>query len=190
MQLEFDSERLSFRPLELDDLDLMIELWGDPDVMKYIAERTYSPEEVAERIPTTTRRAGDGCIGVWRLTHKETHEKLGTAVLLPMPAELDDTDWDLVNGGPVPDEDIEIGYVLKRSAWGQGYAPEACARLLRFAFEDSPMEEITACTDPENIASQHILRTCGLRSVGMIRAYQSDLPGFRITRSEWQARHS
>ncbi|WP_160116420.1 GNAT family N-acetyltransferase [Ruegeria sp. AU67] len=41
-----------------------------------------------------------------------------------------------------PDRDIEIGFVLKRSTWGAGYATEACARLVEFAFLESSMDTI------------------------------------------------
>lgn len=187
MQLEFESDRLAYRPLALDDLDLILEQWTDPEVVKYLTDAPEPVDKLTAEMPLVTGRAGDGCIGIWCLLDKITGEKLGTAVLTPLPAELLDTDWSLLQGGPIPDNDIEVGYILKRSAWGKGYAPEACARMLRFAFEDTPLQEVVACTDPKNAASQHILRKCGLRTTGMIRAYQEDLPGFKITKAEWQA---
>ncbi len=186
MNLTFESERLTFRPLAEDDLDLAIAQWTDPEVVKYVAERTYSEAELARDMPLFIRRCGGGCIGIWCLTDKTTGEKIGTAILLPMPIELDDTDWDLLIGDDIPDGDIEVGYILKRSAWGKGYATEACMRMLRFAFEVSPLEEVVACTDPDNVASQRILTKCGMIPQGQIRAYQEDIPGFRMTRAEWR----
>lgn len=186
MKLEFVSDRLSFRPLDERDTDLAIEQWTDPVVCEYVADRSYSADEIRGEMPVITRRAGGGCIGIWCLSDKETGEKLGTALLLPMPVELEDNDWDLVNGGPIPEGDIEIGYILKKSAWGKGYATEACMRLLRFAFKESPLQEVVACIDPRNEASRRVLTKARLREIGLIRAYKSDLPGFRITRTEWQ----
>lgn len=194
MNLIFESERLQFHPLSADDLDLAIEQWTDPEVVKYVADRTYSEAELIEEMPLFTRRCAGGCIGIWRLTEKATGEKIGTAILLPMPIELDDTDWDLIVGDDIPDGDIEVGYILKRSAWGKGFATEACARMLRFAFEDTPLDVVVACTATDNTASQHVLTKCGMTSMGTIRAYQEDIPGFRMTRQEWRAllrrRHS
>ena len=185
MRLEFESERLAYRPLNMDDLDIMIDLWTDPEVIRYIAESTETPEELAADMPNIIGRAGDGCIGIWCVIDRVSGEKLGTAVLTPLPVEMTDTDFSLLKGGPIPDGDIEIGYILKRSAWGKGYAPEACTRLLRFAFEDSPLQEVVAVTDKDNAASQHILQKCGLRPTGTLRAYCEDLPGFKITRQDW-----
>jgi RimJ/RimL family protein N-acetyltransferase len=46
----------------------------------------------------------------------------------------DYVDYDLIVMGQMPDADIEVGYFLKPSAWGQGYATEVCKRILQFAF--------------------------------------------------------
>ena len=188
MSLIFESERLRYTPLSADDLDLAVEQFGDPEVVKHVADRTYSKAELAEEMPLYIRRAGGGCIGIWRLTVKETGEKIGTAILLPMPIELDDTDWDLLVGDDIPEGDIEVGYILKRSAWGKGYATEACKRMLRFAFEETPLEVVVACTATDNTASQHVLTKCGMSPLGTIRAYQENIPGFRMTREEWRTR--
>jgi len=114
MRLVFESKRLRFHPLTLDDLDLVVEQWTDPEVVRYIADHPYSKDELAEKILTYARRCGDGCIGIWRLTEKISGEKIGTAILLPMPIELDDTDWYLLLGDAIPDGHIEVGYFLKR----------------------------------------------------------------------------
>lgn len=185
MKLTFETNRLRFDPLTIDDLDLAVAQWGDPEVIKYVADRTYSEAELIEEMPLFIRRCAGGCIGIWRLTEKATGEKIGTALLLPMPIELDDTDWDLVVGDDVPQGDIEVGYILKRSAWGKGYATEACKRMLRFAFEDTPLDIVVACTATDNTASQHVLTKCGMKPLGTIRAYQENIPGFRMTRDDW-----
>lgn len=186
MNLTFESDRLVFRPLSEADLNLVIDQWTDPDVVKYAGGKTYTEEELAEEMPIVVRRCAGGCIGIWCLIDKATKEKLGTALLLPMPVELDDTDWDLVVGDKIPEGNIEIGYILKKSAWGEGYATEACKRLLKFAFEESPLEEVVATIDAENTASRKVLEKCGMIYQGMVRAYAGNFPGFRITRQRWR----
>ena len=185
MNLVFESERLAYRPLTEADFDLAIAQWTDPAVVKYTADRTYSQEEIVEEMPIVVRRCAGGCIGIWCILERTTKEKLGSVFLLPLPTDQDDTDWNLVQGDGIPEGDIEIGYILKKSAWGKGYATEACKRLLRFAFEVSPLEEIVAVTDPQNTASQRVLEKCGLIHQGLIPAYARHYPGFRITRRQW-----
>lgn len=90
----------------------------------------------------------------------------------------------------LPDCDIEIGYILKPSAWGNGYATKAAERLLKFAFEDTPLTEIVGVIDPENEASRRVLMKLGLLDDGLRRAYGGQCPGFRITRQQWLEKQS
>jgi len=183
MDLILKSERLLLRPLMETDLDVEIEIGTDPGVMKYIVE-PKTEDQIAQEMPNYVRRCAGGCIGIWCVTDRSTEEKFGTAILLPLPIDEDYRNWDLVAGDELPDCEIEIGYILKKSAWGNGYATETCRRLLKFAFQEAPLNEIVAVTDPKNIASQNVLRKSGLAEEGMRRAYAKQHPGYRITRQQ------
>lgn len=187
MDLVLTSERLLLRPLAEEDVDLGLVLLTDPEVMMHVGE-TQTRDQVIRDMPTYVKRCAGGRIGIWCVTERATGEKLGTAILLPLPIDLDDTDWNLVEGPELPDGEIEIGYLLKRSAWGKGYATEAAGRLLRFAFGETPLEEVVAVTAPENEASQRVLRKIGLIHEGTRRAYAAECPGFRLTRDQWLER--
>ncbi len=184
VNLELETDRLLLRPLVENDWEMALETFMDPEVMKFVAD-VGSEEALAEEMKTAIRRGAGGRIGVWCVLQRETGEKLGTAILLPLPIEEDDTDWSLVQEDRYPDADIEVGYILKRSAWGNGYATEACRRLVQFAFEETELDEIVAVTDPRNAASQKVLRKCGLRDEGLRRAYTEECPAFRISRQQW-----
>jgi RimJ/RimL family protein N-acetyltransferase len=184
VNLELETDRLLLRPLVENDWEMALETFMDPEVMKFVAD-VGSEEALAEEMKTAIRRGAGGRIGVWCVLQRETGEKLGTAILLPLPIEEDDTDWSLVQEDRYPDADIEVGYILKRSAWGNGYATEACRRLVQFAFEETELDEIVAVTDPRNAASQKVLRKCGLRDEGLRRAYAEECPAFRISRQQW-----
>jgi RimJ/RimL family protein N-acetyltransferase len=185
MNLDLKSERLLLRPLAETDSDVAIELFTDPAVIRYVCETYTEQQVVVEEMPKYTKRCAGGCIGAWCVVERATQEKLGMAILLPLPIEEDDRNWDLVVGDDVPDCEIEIGYILKKSAWGRGYATEATKRLLKFAFEETPLEELVATTNSENTASQRVLEKSGLVYEGMRRAYAVDCPGYRITRQQW-----
>lgn len=187
MKLILDGPRLRLRPIEQADLALGIELFTDPRVTKY-AGGVQTEEQLTAEMPLYLRRGGGGCIGVWCVMLRETQEQLGTAALIPLPIDKDDTDWDLVDGPNLPDAEIEIGYFLKPAAWGKGFASEAARTLLDFAFRETPLQEIVAVTEPENTASQNVLRKAGFEDSGTRRAYAMELPGFRITRERWHRR--
>jgi ribosomal-protein-alanine N-acetyltransferase len=159
-------------------------MFTDPEVMKYVSD-VSDEETVTAEMDAYLRRGAGGRIGIWCMLRRDTGEKLGTSILLPLPIEQDDTDWSLLREDSYPDGEIEVGYILRRSAWGNGYATEACRRLVQFAFEETELDEIVAVTDPENAVSQKVLRKCGLRDEGSRRAYAADVPAFRISRQQW-----
>ena len=185
MNLNLATERLLLTPFAESDLDIAIEILTDPDVMKYV-DGVFTEERVVEEMPMVLRRAGGGCIGIWCVTERATETKIGTAVILPLPIEERDTNWDLVQGPDIPEGEMEIGYLLKKSAWGKGYATEITKRLVTFAFEDTPLEEVVAVTDLDNMNSRKVLTKAGLIYEGHRRAYASDdCTSFRLTKQRW-----
>lgn len=187
MNLILTTERLQLTPLAVEDIDVALEMFTDPEVVKYLGD-LMTEEEIRREMPTWTRRGGNGCIGIWCVSNRGSGEKYGSGILLPLPIDEDDTDYDLVVPGVMPNAEIEIGFSLKKSAWGKGIATEVCVRLLRFAFEETSLTEIVATLDNENVRSWHVLEKCGLIHEGRMRAYGEDSPRFRITREEWLAR--
>jgi RimJ/RimL family protein N-acetyltransferase len=184
MNLELLTPRLLLRPLCADDVDLGIEMFTDPDVVRYVGG-LLSAEEIRSEMPNYVKRCGGGCIGIWCAIDRDTSEKIGTGALLPMPVEEDDTNWDLVQGPRIPDSEIEVGYILKPSAWGKGYATEICNRLLTFSFEEAPLAEVVACIDDDNHQSRRVLAKCGFRAEGRRLAYGVQSLCFRISREQW-----
>lgn len=184
MNLELHTERLSLSPFADADLELALEMWTDPEVVKYVGD-VMTEEEIRMDMPNSTKRGANGGIGLWCVADRATGEKLGDAYLLPMAIEEDDTDFSLVVMGQMPDADIEVGFFFKPSAWGRGYATEVCKRLLQFAFQELPLDEVVASVDDGNVASQNVLEKSGLINRGRTRSYGKDSPIYRITRDEW-----
>jgi ribosomal-protein-alanine N-acetyltransferase len=184
MELVLFTERLRLAPFVSDDLDLALEMWTDKEVVKYICD-VMTEAEIREEMANSIKRGGDGGIGLWCVSDRRSGEKLGDSYLLPLPIDKDDTDFSLVVMGHMPDAEIEIGYFLKRSAWGRGYATEACKRLLQFAFQEVALNEVVASVDEENVASKKVLEKCGLLNSGRTRCYGKDSPIYRISRDKW-----
>ncbi len=56
----------------------------------------------------------------------------------------------------------EVGYILARSAWGQGFASEALQAVTAEAFARHPAcDALTADIDPRNIGSARVLEKAG-----------------------------
>lgn len=184
MKLELLSDRLILTPLELTDIDLAVELWTDPEVVRHICE-VPTEAEVRQEMSDTIKRGGNGGIGTWCIADRKTGEKLGSTYLLPMPTEDDDVDYGLIIMGQMPDADIEVGYFLKRSAWGKGYATEVCKRILQFAFQEASLDTVVASVDANNIASQNVLEKSGFVYLGQTLCWGRDSPIYKMSRDDW-----
>jgi len=171
-------------PFDAADVGLAIEMFTDPDVLRF-AGGVMEEDEIRRNMSNWIARGGNGCIGIWCISDRSSGEKFGSVALLPMPVEEDDTDFSLVIPGQMPDGDVEIGYFLKRSAWGNGYATEASRRLIRMAFEESRLTEVVATFEVGNIASRNVLKKAGFVDRGMAQCYGETGPYYRITRDEW-----
>ena len=58
---------------------------------------------------------------------------------------------------------VEAGWRLARAHWGQGIAPEAARRALRFGFEEAGLSEIVSFTSVTNAPSRRVMEKIGMR---------------------------
>jgi RimJ/RimL family protein N-acetyltransferase len=88
----------------------------------------------------------------------------------------------------------EVGYVLGRADWGNGYIQEALTALLDYAFGPLGLHRIEAEIDPRNTASIRAVERLGFVREGILRERWlvggeiSDSLMMGLLRREWQAR--
>ncbi|WP_439629874.1 GNAT family N-acetyltransferase [Gemmata sp.] len=71
-------------------------------------------------------------------------------------------------GPPDPAGAVEIAYGIDPGHQGKGYATEAAAALVAFAFGDPRVAVVRAHTLPDGDASKRVLGKCGFRHVGEV----------------------
>lgn len=71
--------------------------------------------------------------------------------------------------------ETELGYWLRQSAWGQGYATEAARLALAFAFDELDLSDVEAGYFADNPASGRVLTKLGF-------AYTGDESRFSLAR--------
>lgn len=87
----------------------------------------------------------------------------------------------------------EIGYWFGVAHWGKGFATEAARAVIDYAFEEYPLEQITAGARVTNPASRRVLEKCGFQWTGVALyrfvALGSSTPVdcFRLKRDIWQS---
>lgn len=180
-----ETERLVLRRFTVADVENLYELDSDPQVMRFITGgRGTSREEIETDVLPAFLRYYDRYpgYGFWAVEEKASGDFLGWFHLRPPP-----------EGGRSTEP--ELGYRLRRSAWGQGYATEGARALVRTAFEKLGAERVFAETMVVNIASRRVMEKAGLR---LVRTFHADWPDkidgdeygdveYALTRVEWAA---
>ena len=146
-----ETDRLILKPRTMNDLRPSVEMDIDPEVTKYIPgvwDGSCSHIAFLEARIVKSYPLG---LGYWSVFTKENPlDFLGWVHLLPIQ---DDT------------KTVEIGWRLKRSAWGEGYATEAAQAIFKYAFETIGFGRIVAYTHAENIRSKKMMERLGLQYV-------------------------
>jgi len=87
-----------------------------------------------------------------------------------------------------------VGYWIDAALAGNGYVPEACVVLFRFAFEQLGLHRLQVAIVPRNAASRSVARKLGLRGEGVACRYLEidgrweDHVRYAITAEEWLER--
>jgi RimJ/RimL family protein N-acetyltransferase len=183
MPIFLETERLVLRRFTMDDVDNLVELDSDPDVMRFINGGKPTPRTEVENdilpafLDYYERFEG---FGFWAAIEKSTGEFLGWFHFRPKEVE----------GDP------ELGYRLRRSAWGKGYATEGSLALVNKAFTDLGVERVFAETMVVNNASRRVMEKAGLN---LMRVFHQDWPDpiegdehgdveYALSRADWKRR--
>ncbi|QEG23579.1 hypothetical protein MFFC18_34800 [Mariniblastus fucicola] len=73
---------------------------------------------------------------------------------------------------------IDIGWRLKKEAWGRGFATEAAKACLDFAFEDLQLDSVLSICPTINLASEAVMKRIGMEKAGTFQhpAIAADSP--------------
>lgn len=123
---------------------------SDPRVMRYLGGAGLSAEESAEAAQRYDAHWETYGFGLWAAMEKSSGHVLGV-IGLSHPL------WN-----PELSDEVEVGWRLRRSAWGRGLATEGGVAALRAGFEALGLEEIIAIVATENAASVAVTHKLGM----------------------------
>lgn len=118
--------------------------------MRFSGGGARSPAGTVERVRGLVAHQERHGFSKWGVCERATGELIG------------DCGIQLLEGGP----DVELGFHLRPSAWGRGYATEAARACLDAAFAGLGLEEVIAIVAPGNAASVRVLEKIGMRPAG------------------------
>jgi len=169
----FETERLILREWTLDDAAAAFEIYGDPEVTRFLdatGEPDPSLEYRRERMPAMVARyAEHPGYGIWAMIRREDGDVIGGAGLVTLEE------------GP----EVEIAYTLRRDAWGHGYATEVALGTIGYGFGTLGLNRMVGVAYPENVASHRVMLKAGMRHLGQRLAYGHQLEWFEMERGEW-----
>ena len=108
----------------------------------YAYEGAFNDAETKEWLDRQISRYQKWGFGLWAIVLKETDEMIGQCGLTMQP-------WK-------DKEVLEIGYLLQREYWHQGYATEAAKACKKYAFEVLNANEVCSIIRDTNVASQNV----------------------------------
>jgi RimJ/RimL family protein N-acetyltransferase len=175
-----ETERLRLRWLEERDVDALHQVFADPAVTRYWSAPPLVDSAAARALLQEIRDYFKrGNLYQWGIALADTDQVIGTVTLAWIDREH---------------RRSEVGFALAKSAWGQGYATEAVARLIGHAFDDLELHRLGADVDPRNEPSIKLLERLGFQREGLLRE-RYHLAGeiqdsliLGLLRSEWGAR--
>ncbi|MFI5707695.1 GNAT family N-acetyltransferase [Kribbella sp. NPDC051620] len=172
------TERLLLRPFRDEDLPAWAELNTDPEVIRYLGGKPLSRAEtdgIATAVNAQYEAEGTGFLAIER---RSDGAFLGAA-------GLTHESWH-------PD-DLELGWRLAREYWGNGYATEAAAAWLAYAFTELELPRVLASTDTPNTKSIAVMERIGMVFDHEARLEEDgeafDAVVYSITREAWRDSH-
>jgi len=158
-----ETDRLVLRRFTTGDVDNLVGLDADPDVMRFVSGGIPTSREEIENefLPAFLGYYQRyQAFGFWAAIEKSTGDFLGWFHFRPRP-------------GSAPGQ-VELGYRMRKSAWGKGYATEGSRALIRKGFTESGVQRVTAEAMAANIASRRVMDKAGLT---LVRTFSQPLPG-------------
>ena len=144
------SRRLAFSPFVHGDLDLLIELHSDPQIMRYLSAdgRPWPREIIVEKLGDFIAEHAARGHSKWKVClHNGTF--IGRAGFAVWP----------------PTGELELGFIVRRDLWGQGYASECAAALLDWVFDATGVDHVIGFAQEINAASRRVLEKVGMTYV-------------------------
>lgn len=170
-----NTPRLTLSPCNPRDRVDFIRLETDPEVMRFLNNGAVDHSRIdPANAPFLMPRGNEP--NVWTARGNTDDEFVGWFCLSPKGRAV-----------------AEIGYRLRRKAWGQGLASEGAAALIGWGFEGGGYDSIVAHTMAVNQGSRRVMEKIGMKHTRTdFLNFPDPIPGtehgevmYELSHSEW-----
>lgn len=145
-----ETARLTLRNWQDSDSLPFNAMGRDPEVMEHLGP-LHTPADTDVAIARLQGIMAQHGHTFWAIERRADGEFLGFCGLKIAPENIPG-----IKGA------IEIGWRLRRDAWGAGYAREAAEASLSWGWANLPVDRIIAITTPANVRSQTLMTRLGM----------------------------
>jgi RimJ/RimL family protein N-acetyltransferase len=164
--VQITSDRVLLRKARDTDREGLIEMETDPEVQAYVGG-PRSRESVEQRLEEVGLANVTAAPGHFVIADRATDDVIGILILKRHAADLP--------GHVTEDGDeLELGYLLRRGAWGAGYAFEAATAALRAAADELPDQPVILLTQTANERSLKLAARLGFQKVSTFEKWDAE----------------
>ncbi|HEY6990223.1 MAG TPA: GNAT family N-acetyltransferase [Bryobacteraceae bacterium] len=179
----FDTERLCIRTLQPGDEDFLVLLHTDPEVMEHIDSGALSQNDAMKWAQAQVKMAPYGLhLRKSIVELRDSRVKVGWIELGKFRGVFDPSESRM-------SDDVNFGYQLDRTHWGQRFIAEAAMPVLAYAFHRLKLDRVVAFARPENVRSERVLERLGFRR-HPTRPYKDEVGQncrlYALPRGDWQ----
>ena len=167
-----ETSRLTLRPFRQDDVDLMAELFANPDFMRFSLGVFTKREQTVAFIDKVIGWDRAGIPSQFAVVPRGEKNLIGYCGFFHHPEHGID--------------DIEIGYRLHPAYWNRGLITEAARFVRDHGFRDLKLRRVISLVHPENIPSRRIAEKNGMTVEKEIIFRGFPTLVYAITRARWE----
>ena len=149
----FTSSRLGFRNWLKEDLTAFAELNADKEVMEHFP-KTLTKLETEDLLQRLQKQYDERGYTYFATELLATGELIGFIGLCYQDYET------------TFNPSVDIGWRLKKSFWGKGYATEGAKKCLAYGFDDLELKRIIAVCTINNTKSSKVMEKIGMKKQG------------------------
>lgn len=169
-----ETPRLRLRQFVEADLDDYARITADLEVMRYVGGAPLSRDEAWRSLGYILGHWKIRGFGLWAAEEKRSGELVGR-IGLYRP-----------EGWP----GLEVGWLVARPRWGEGFASEGGAAAMAWAFESLGAKRLISVIEPGNAASIRVAEKLGERFQRRMPLRGRHVLVYGIARSGWEGRRT
>jgi RimJ/RimL family protein N-acetyltransferase len=146
------TERLVLRPWTEDDVEPFADMNADPEVMEHFPA-PMSVDESRAMVGRIREHFDEHGYGLWAIEPRPGQPVVGFLGFVGLAVPRFEAAF-------MPC--VEVGWRLRRAAWGHGYATEAARAAVDYGFSDLGLAEIVSFTTMRNARSRAVMERLGM----------------------------